>query len=117
MQMFIYNFLLVENPFEIMVTPVIELINAAVAPMLGLVASLGTLYCIILGIKLAKAIEPQDQHKARDSLKNAIFGFILIFVLIVVLKIGIKPMTEWMNSVGGISMSSVGLTVKSTALN
>lgn len=86
------------NPFEEVSTPVIELLDMALTPALGIVGALGAIYCIFLGAKLAKAEEPQDREKAKQSLKNAIIGFVLIFVLIVVLKVGMGAMTTWMNS-------------------
>ena len=86
------------NPFQEVSKPIIELLNLAVAPALGIVGAIGAIYCIILGAKLAKAEEPQDREKAKNSLKNALIGFILIFVLIVALKIGMGAMTNWMNS-------------------
>ena len=70
------------NPFETVTTPIIGLIDMALTPALGLVGALGALYCVLLGAKLAKAEEPQDREKAKNSLKNAIIGFVLIFVLI-----------------------------------
>ena len=78
------------NPFEQVSKPVVELLNMALTPALGIVGALGA--------KLAKAEEPQDREKAKNSLKNAIIGFVLIFVLIVVLKIGMDAMSNWMNS-------------------
>ena len=93
MPMLYYIFLAVENPFE-----------AAVTPMLLLVGALATVYCIFLGVKLATASEPQEQQKAKSHLKNAIIGFVLIFVLIVALHVGMEPMTQWMEAeVGTIS--------------
>lgn len=91
------------NPFQTMVEPVIGLINMALTPLLLLVASLGTIYCIILGIRFVRAAEPQEQHKAKDGLKNAVIGFVLIFVLIVVLRVGIDPLTAWMEDQAGLS--------------
>ena len=32
------------------------------------------------------------------ALKNAIVGYILIFVLVVVLRLTIKPLADWMSS-------------------
>ncbi|MCD8082514.1 MAG: pilin [Clostridiales bacterium] len=86
------------NPFETVSAPVIELIDMALTPALGIVGALGAIYCIFLGAKLAKAEEPQDREKAKNSLKNAIIGFVLIFVLIVVLKLGMSAMQTWMTS-------------------
>ncbi len=86
------------NPFDTVSKPIIELLNMALTPALGIVGALGAIYCIILGAKLAKAEEPQDREKAKNSLKNAIVGFVLIFVLIVVLKLGMTAMQSWMSS-------------------
>ena len=69
-----------------------------------IVAALGVIYCIILGAKLAKAEEPQDREKAKSSLKNAIIGFVLIFVLIAALNLMLDPLTEWMNKSGGTNI-------------
>ncbi len=92
------RFLLVvnENPFQEMANPVIDLINQLVGPALGIVGAIGAIYCILLGVKIAKAEEPQDQMKAKQALKNALIGFVLIFVLLVALKIGMRVMSNWM---------------------
>lgn len=84
------------NPFDTISSPIIGLIDQALFPALGLVGAIGAIYCIILGAKLAKAEEPQDREKAKSALKNAIIGFVLIFVLIVILKLGMGAMKEWM---------------------
>lgn len=85
------------NPFETIVAPVINLLNQVLTPAIFLVAALGAVYCVFLGVKLAKAEEPQDREKAKNALKNAIVGFVLIFVLVVVLRVAITPMMTWMN--------------------
>lgn len=88
--------MLTANPFEAVSNPIIDLINMALTPALGIVGALGAIYCVLLGAKLAKAEEPQDREKAKNALKNAIIGFLLIFVLLVVLNIGMDAMAEWM---------------------
>ncbi len=104
------------NPFEKVSTPIIELLNLALAPALGIVGALGAIYCIILGAKLAKAEEPQDREKAKNSLKNALIGFVLIFVLIVALKIGMGAMEDWMKS-QGVNAGSTNKTNSTSILN
>lgn len=86
--------------FTEVASPVVDLIESAVTPALGLVAAIGAIYCIILGAKLAKAEEPQDREKAKSALKNAIIGFILIFVLLVVLRVGFPALTAWYQGYG-----------------
>ena len=69
--------------------------------MLLIVGAAGALYCVVLGVKFAKAEEPQDREKAKGVLKIAIIGFVLIFVLILALKLLMPIMVNWVNSNGG----------------
>ena len=87
--------------FDSVVAPIVELLNNILTPMLLIVGAVGALYCVILGVKYAKAEEPQDREKAKGSLKNAIIGFVLIFVLILALKLLTPIMVEWVNKNGG----------------
>ena len=84
--------------FDSAVTPVINLLNNMLSPLLGLVGAVGAIYCVILGAKFAKAEEPQDREKAKGALKNAIIGFLLIFILLVVLKGMMPQMIKWVNA-------------------
>ena len=94
-----------QNPFKVMFEPVINLLQQLLTPALLLVSAVGTIYCVFLGLKLAKADEPQEHQKAKNALKNAIVGFVMIFVLIVVLKVGMDPLADWMNSIAGTNVS------------
>lgn len=78
------------------VSPVVDLIESFLNPVLAIVGAAGTVYCVILGVKYARAEEPQDREKAKQHLKNAIIGFVLIFVLIVILKRLTPVMSAWM---------------------
>lgn len=90
--------------FDSVIKPVVELLNNLMTPLLAIVGAAGALYCVILGVKYAKAEEPQDREKAKGALKNAIIGYVLIFVLLVVLKLVTPVLTEWVqkNAQGAI---------------
>ena len=83
---------------EDVVNPVVDLINSLLTPILAIVGALGSIYCVFLGIKFAKAEEPQDREKAKSHLKNAIIGFILIFVLMLALKLLMPVMIQWVKT-------------------
>ncbi|MDR1059749.1 MAG: pilin [Clostridiales bacterium] len=91
---------LATNPFETMAQPITSLLNMVLPPALLLVGAIGAIFCIFLGVKFAKAEEPQEREKAKNALKNAIIGFVLIFVLLVVLRVGLQAMTNWMTTAG-----------------
>ena len=90
--------------FDSVIKPVVELLNNLMTPLLAIVGAAGALYCVILGVKYAKAEEPQDREKGKGALKNAIIGYVLIFVLLVVLKLVTPVLTEWVqkNAQGAI---------------
>lgn len=99
-----------DNPFNEMAQPVVSLLNMVITPALLIVGALGAIFCILLGVKYAKAEEPQDREKAKHSLKNAIIGFVLIFVLLVGLRIGLPAMTNWYESTTASSTTSSSQT-------
>ena len=78
-----------------------ELLNSLLTPALAIVGAAGLLYCVVLGVKYAKAEEPQDREKAKGALKNAIIGFVLIFVLMLALQLLMDPLTKWVNENAG----------------
>jgi len=81
--------------FGDIVAPIIDLLNSLLGPMILVVGAVGALYCVILGVKYARAEEPQDREKAKAHLKGAIIGFVLIFVLIVVLNLSLPYLSTW----------------------
>ena len=78
--------------------PIIDLVNNVFNILIPVVAAVGALFCIVLGVKFAKAEEPQDREKAKQHLKNAIIGFVLIFILVVVLRLATPRLLTWMNN-------------------
>ncbi len=86
----------VDIDFSKATDPIVALINSILTPLIAVVGALGAIWCVLLGVKLAKAEEPQEREKAKQALKNAIIGYVLIFVLVVVLRLTIDPLTQWM---------------------
>lgn len=86
------------NMFESVYAPIVSLLNSLLGPLLAIVGAIGTLYCVLLGVKYAKAEEPQDREKAKAHLKSAIIGFVLIFVLILALNLLLPIMKNWVNN-------------------
>ncbi len=82
---------------EAVTDPIVNLLRTLMTAALVLVVAVGALYCIILGVKFAKAEEPQDREKAKSHLQNAVIGFVLIFVLILVLNLVTPLLAEWVN--------------------
>ena len=83
------------NDLNSIIAPVLEMCNTLVPIMLAIVGAVGSLWCILLGVKYAKADDPQEHEKAKKGLVNAIIGFVLIFVLLIMLNIGTKVLTDW----------------------
>ncbi len=94
---------------------IVALINSLLTPALAIVGALGTLYCILLGVKFAKAEEPQEREKAKAHLRGAIIGFVLIFVLMVALKLGMNALTNWAQSNSADLKNVLGSTSKKAA--
>lgn len=84
-----------EKDLNKIVKPLIEVLNVLVPVLLGVVGAIGAVWVIFLGVKYAKAEEPQEHEKARNSLKNAIIGFVLIFVLLVAVQVGLVIFKNW----------------------
>ena len=90
--------------FASVAAPIVSLLNSLMAPLLAIVGAAGALYCVVLGVKFAKAEEPQDREKAKGALKNAIIGFVLIFVLILALNLLMPQMINWVNQQAGTTV-------------
>lgn len=84
-----------EKDLDKIVKPLTDVLGVVVPVLLGVVGSLGALWVIFLGVKYAKAEDPQEHEKARNSLKNAIIGFVLIFVLLIALQFAVDIFTNW----------------------
>ena len=91
-----YNLLAVtEKDLNQIVKPLLDVLGVLTPVLLGVVGAIGAIWCIVLGVKYAKADDPQEHEKAKNGLKNAIIGFVLIFVLLVALQIAVSVFTNW----------------------
>ena len=77
------------------VKPLLEVLNVLVPVLLSVVGAVGAIWVIFLGVKYARAEEPQEHEKARNNLKHAIIGFVLIFVLLIAVQVGVALFTNW----------------------
>lgn len=84
-----------EKDLNQIVKPLLDVLKILVPVLLGVVGALGAVWVIFLGVKYARADEPQEHEKARAALKNAIIGFVLIFILLVAVQVGVIVFTNW----------------------
>ena len=96
--MYLYTMLstmLASVDFAPVIGPVLDVLNAILWPAIAIVGSVGTIYCIFLGVKIAKSDEQNSREKAKKDLIGAAIGFLIIFVLIVGLRILMPIMQDW----------------------
>ena len=84
--------------FSPIIAPILEILNAILWPAIAVVVAVGSIYCIVLGVKIAKFDEQNSREKAKKDLIGAIIGFVIIFVLIVALKIAVPILEQWVKS-------------------
>ena len=78
--------------------PIIDICSAVLPVLLAVVGAVGAIWCIVLGVKLAKADDPQEHEKAKKGLRNAIIGFVVIFVLLIALRVALAIFVKWYNN-------------------
>lgn len=84
--------------FSPIIAPILEILNAILWPAIAVVVAVGSIYCVVLGVKIAKCDEQNSREKAKKDLIGAIIGFVIIFVLIVSLKIAVPILEQWVKS-------------------
>ncbi|MDR3215980.1 MAG: hypothetical protein LBT55_01015 [Clostridiaceae bacterium] len=92
------KFIIAAINFQPIIAPILEVINAILWPLIAVVGSVGAVYCVFLGIKIAKSDEQNSREKAKKDLLGAVIGFALIFVLIVALKIAMPILSDWVKT-------------------
>lgn len=59
------NLLAAGVDFSPVIAPILEVINALLWPSIAIVGAVGTIYCIFLGLKIAKSDEQNSREKAK----------------------------------------------------
>ena len=65
---------------------------------MGVVAILGIIYGVILGVKFARTDDSKERAALQKALINGIIGFVSILVLLVILYAIRGPLVDFMNS-------------------
>ena len=89
-----------ESELTKIVQPILDVCKVLVPVLLSVVGAIGAIYCILLGVKYARADEPQEHDKTKKALKNAIIGFVLIFILLAMLQVGLVVFEQWWPNYG-----------------
>ena len=83
--------------FADIAAPIVSLLNSLMEPLLLIVGALGSLYCVILGVKYAKAEEPQVQVQTKMQsqwMRQYIYAVALGMLVIAVILGGFK-IIQW----------------------
>jgi len=64
-----------------------DVINAALWPILIVVAAAGTIYAIVLGVNMARADSPEKREEAKKRVINVLVGMGIIIGIILLLKL------------------------------
>jgi ABC-type phosphate transport system permease subunit len=84
-----------EKDINEIVKPLLQVLSVVTPVLLAVVGAIGAIFVIILGVKYARADDPQEHEKAKKGLRNAIIGFVLIFVLLIALQVAVSVFTNW----------------------
>ena len=59
---------LTDVDFDLVIQPKLEILDAILWPAIAIVAAVGTIYCIFLGVKISKSDEKNFREKAKKDL-------------------------------------------------
>ncbi|MCQ2413652.1 MAG: pilin [Clostridia bacterium] len=95
----LYNLLetitLKDKDIESIIQPLLDICSVILPALLTIVGAVGMIWCVLLGVRYARAEDPQEHEKAKNGLKNAIIGFVLIFVLLIALSVAMVIFKNW----------------------
>lgn len=88
--------------------PVLEVLGAALIPILILVGTAGMIYAVVLGVKLARAETTDQRDEAKKRLINAIIALVVMIALILLLQIFVSNIGTWLGDVAGTETEGEG---------
>lgn len=86
---------------EKIVKPIDELFDVMIIPLLSLIGGAGTIYAIVLGVQYSKAESSDKREEAKKRLVNTIIGFVVVFVLLIILRVftnNITSIKDWISN-------------------
>ena len=85
------------------------IVDSLLWPIFGIIAVLGIVYAIVLGVNYAKAETSDKKEEAKKRIINAVVGVVVMLALIVILKVfvgNISAVQRWVNNTSTNSNSS-----------
>ena len=91
-----WNGVQIDPKFKFMIT-ICNALNSLLWPLLIIVASVGSIYAVFLGINMAKAEDSSKRDEARKRLINTIIAMAITVVIIILIQTVIIPnMATWL---------------------
>lgn len=90
-----------ESQAQKIVKPIDELLDVMIIPLLVLIGSAGLIYSIVLGVQYSKAENSDKREEAKKRLVNAIIGFVVLLILLVILRIftnNAESISDWIHN-------------------
>ncbi len=97
--------LLGETPAWIkgIVTPIQDVVNLLLWPIITIIATVGVIYAIVLGVNYAKAESSDAKEEAKKRIINVVVGAVLGIVLMIVLYLLVtyaEDIVTWIQEIG-----------------
>ena len=70
--------------------PILKVLNDIIFPILIVLAAVGTIYAIYLGVMMAKAENAEKREEAKKRIINAVIALVVVVVLVLLLQLFIN---------------------------
>ena len=76
--------------------PLLDAIEDILGPVLVVVATVGSIYAVLLGVNLAKAETAEKREEAKKRLINAVIALVSMIALILLLRLFANNIDTWL---------------------